>query len=151
MITYWTKVLTAPDNKLLKVYYQYFYNCYRNGSYKHPWLKYIEDILKYCGLRNAFVKFRTTNHRLPIETGKWRNIDRILRFCTLCNKNCIGDEFRYFLECTYYDKLRKLYLHRKYFVAPNIIKFKELLTSTNFETLGLLTIFIKKILIICSS
>ena len=50
MITYWTKVLTAPDNKLVKVYYQYFHNCYRNGSYKHPWLKYIEDILNSCGL-----------------------------------------------------------------------------------------------------
>ena len=102
-------------------------------------------------LRNAFVKFRTTNHRLPIETGRWRNIDRSLRFCTLCNKNCIGDEFHYLLECTYFDKLRKLYLHRKYFVTPNIIKFKDLLTSTSFETLNMLTIFIKKILNVCSS
>ena len=57
------------------------------------------------------------------------------------------------LECTYFDKLiiRKLYLHRKNFVTPNIIKFKDLLTSTNFETLNLLTKFMKKMLNVCSS
>ena len=52
---------------------------------------------------------------------------------------------------TYFDKLRKLDLHRKYFVTLNIIKFKDLLTSTSFETLNMLTIFIKEILNVCSS
>ena len=50
----------------------------------------LQDFLDYLtklliDLRNSFVKFRTTKHRLPIETGRWRNIDRSLRFCTLCN------------------------------------------------------------------
>ena len=26
-------------------------------------------------LRNAFVKFRTTNHRLSVETGRWQHVD----------------------------------------------------------------------------
>jgi hypothetical protein len=29
-------------------------------------------------------KFRTTNHRLPVETGRWNNIDRVDRICTKC-------------------------------------------------------------------
>ena len=50
MTTYWTKVLTAEENKSVKMHYQYFFNCHRNGWYKHPWLKYIENILNSWGL-----------------------------------------------------------------------------------------------------
>ena len=38
--------------------------------------------VKYCKL---FCKFRTMNHKLPIETGRWHNISRQNRICTLCN------------------------------------------------------------------
>jgi hypothetical protein len=31
------------------------------------------------------VKFMTSNHRLPIEVGRWRNIKRENRICNLCN------------------------------------------------------------------
>ena len=36
-----------------------------------------EDYLTkfFQDLRNAFVKFRTTNHRLPNETGRWQHVD----------------------------------------------------------------------------
>ena len=42
---------------------------------------------------------RTCNYRLPIETGRWTNIDRNERYCQLCNSNKIGDEYHYILEC----------------------------------------------------
>jgi hypothetical protein len=29
-------------------------------------------------------KFRTTNHKLPIEKGRWSNIPRENRYCELC-------------------------------------------------------------------
>ena len=45
--------------------------------------------------RSCLLKFRTTNHRFPIETGRWQKIDRQERKCTLCTKNDIGDEFHY--------------------------------------------------------
>jgi hypothetical protein len=35
-------------------------------------------------------KFRTTNHKLPIEKGRWSNIPRENRYCELCQKNQIG-------------------------------------------------------------
>jgi hypothetical protein len=33
---------------------------------------------------HTLCKFRTTNHKLPIETGRWNNIDRVNRICTKC-------------------------------------------------------------------
>ena len=44
-------------------------------------------------LRILFTQFRLGNTKLPIETGRWFNIDRNERYCTLCNINDIGDEF----------------------------------------------------------
>jgi hypothetical protein len=43
---------------------------------------------KYAKL---FCKFRTGNARLPIETGRWKDIPQEHRFCNLCNRNEIGD------------------------------------------------------------
>jgi hypothetical protein len=44
-----------------------------------------KDIYTLC-------KFRTTNHKLPIETGRWNNIDRVNRICTKCdNINAFGE------------------------------------------------------------
>ena len=37
-------------------------------------------------------KFRTTNHKLHIEKGRWSNIPRENHYCELCQKNQIGDE-----------------------------------------------------------
>jgi hypothetical protein len=30
-------------------------------------------------------KFRTTNHKLPVENGRWKNIARENRICPICN------------------------------------------------------------------
>ena len=55
--------------------------------------------------RILLCKFRTTNHRLIIETGRWQNIDREDRICNLCNEGLVGDEFHYLLEC----KIERIY------------------------------------------
>ena len=44
-------------------------------------------------------KFRTGNVKLPIETGRWFNIERDDRICHLCNSD-VGDEFHYIFNCT---------------------------------------------------
>ena len=44
------------------------------------------------------IKFRTTNHRLPVETGRWQGKPLGERFCTQCNNCQIGDDFHYILE-----------------------------------------------------
>ena len=49
-------------------------------------------------------RFRTTNNILPIERGRWENVERTQRICTLCNYNAIGDEFHYLFECEAFKK-----------------------------------------------
>lgn len=67
--------------------------------------KYL-DILP-VKLRKKLIKFRTSNHRLPVETGRWYNIHFNERLCLLCNKGLIGDEFHYVLECSALQEIRK--------------------------------------------
>ena len=50
-------------------------------------------------LRILFTQFRMGNTKLPIETGRWFNIDRNEMFCTLFNINEIGDEFHILFQC----------------------------------------------------
>ncbi|MEW8547673.1 MAG: reverse transcriptase family protein, partial [Candidatus Thiodiazotropha sp.] len=62
-----------------------------------------EYMLKLCKTNCiTLCKYRTTNHRLPIETGRWNNTDRSDRICTLCDNREIGDEFHYLLDCKYF-------------------------------------------------
>ena len=72
------------------------------------------------------IKFRTTNHRLPVETGRWQGKSLGERFCTLCNNCQIGDEFHYILECDTIQNIRKCFLCNYYCQRPNVIKFTEL-------------------------
>jgi hypothetical protein len=46
-----------------------------------------ENVVELC-------RFRTSNHKLPIEIGRWNNTNRSNRICTHCNKNELGDEQR---------------------------------------------------------
>ena len=102
-------------------------------------------------LQRIFVKFRTTNHHLPVEVGRWVNTERNERFCTLCNCNEIGDEFHYILECKSLSKLRREFLDIKFCSAPNTKKFSDLMSSKNPKILRKLCLFIMKINnIICS-
>ncbi len=71
------------------------------------------------------IKFRTSNHKLPIELGRWNGIDIAERKCIKCNMNTIGDEFHYLLECPSLEIDRKRLIKPYYFRRPNIIKFKE--------------------------
>ena len=45
------------------------------------------------------MKFRTCNHRLKIETGRYVNVPRVERFCDLCSSSELGDEFHLFFKC----------------------------------------------------
>ena len=53
------------------------------------------------------LKFRTANHHLPIEIGRWNSIPIEDRICTLCNINDIGDEFHYLFICPLFKQLTK--------------------------------------------
>ena len=94
------------------------------------------------------IKFRTGNHRLPVEVGRWERpkIPLHERICTLCNTNDIGDEFHYILTCPTLATERNSLLKPYYFRRPNILKFKELLNTRNKNTLSKLSKFVELIM-----
>ena len=96
-------------------------------------------------LRNLFVKYRTTNHHLPIEIGRWNNTPREDRKCGLCEANQIGDEFHYVLECSALSHVRKKLFSNYYLKNPNILKFRTLMSSSNHVILMKMCTLIRKI------
>ena len=103
------------------------------------------DILP-CNLGKALCKFRTMNHSLPIEKGRYFNIDRNERLCTLCDTNVIGDEFHYLFECDYFNADRKKYIPKYYYTHPSSFKLNSLMNCKNKSKLVKLALFCKLIL-----
>ena len=83
--------------------------------------------------------FITRNHRLPIETGRWRSIPTSERKCSICND--IGDEFHYLFICPLFDNERKKYIKPYYYLRPNTFKLSQLFGCKNVKTLRSLSIF----------
>ena len=136
--TWSSDVFNSPKSKIYRIFKVDF-------GYE----KYLEKLPKK--LRTIFLKFRTTNHRLPVETGRWIDVPYNERFCILCNKSKIADEFHYILECSALSNIRKEYLHSRYYIRPNADKFNVIMSTTNFKTLKNLCLFISKIYeLVCS-
>ena len=100
----------------------------------------------------AFAKIKTCN--LPVETGRWENIDKYLRICTLCgcNSTCIGDKFHYVMECTILVMIEKISYSRDIVKTPTLLC--ELMNSNDLEISKQLSKFLKiiiKAIDVCSS
>ena len=48
----------------------------------------------YCNI----IKYKTGNHRLPVDTGRCDVIPSNERKCKLCTTDVIGDEYHYLLS-----------------------------------------------------
>ena len=97
-------------------------------------------------LWTVLLKFRTSNHYLPVETGRWNNTLLEDRRCALCNNNHIGDEFHYLFICNFVRDSRVQFLHPYYYYTrPSTYKFKELMNSKRISVLKKLSKFINVI------
>ena len=92
-------------------------------------------------LLHYFSSFRTRNHRLEVETGRWTGIKYDKRKCNLCKAE-IGDEYHYLLTCYRLDNIRKSHIKPKCFKRQNIIKYGNLINTNNKAILTLLAKFI---------
>ncbi len=101
-----------------------------------------------ANLRLTLFRFRTDNHRLPVETGRWHasQIPYADRKCALCLSNDIGDTFHYLLSCSFFQQSRIRYIPSKYYRNPNIIKFSDLLASTTPLILKNISYFAREIM-----
>ena len=104
--------------------------------YKH--IKTVFEMEHYLtklpyNLRIALSRLRTSNHRLPIESGRYRRnyVPREERLCTKCNSGQIGDEYHFLLVCTNPEliSLRERYMSPYYIINPNTDKLSELFNN----------------------
>ncbi len=59
------------------------------------------------GHRAILAKFRSGILPLSIETGRFQNIPREFRLCTMCNDNVIEDETHFIFYCNQYNDLQE--------------------------------------------
>lgn len=97
--------------------------------------------LKLC---KVLIRFRTRNHKLPIETGRWNSIPFQERKCNLCTED-LRDEYHYILSCKHFKDQRIKYINRYFYQHPNTQKFKQLMNSENVAELKNLCYFIQEI------
>jgi len=64
-------------------------------------------------LCKSLIAFRTRNHRLPIETGRWHNIPQHLRKCNTCNT--MGDEYQFTIEYSIFNEAMRTYIDKYFF------------------------------------
>lgn len=58
------------------------------------------SVLKLPNKRRSMTRFRMSSHRLPIELGRYKGLDREKRICHNCN-NGVGDEQHYLFICSH--------------------------------------------------
>ena len=126
-------------------------SCYRLFKNDANFEEYLDNLS--VKERTLLCRFRTTNHRLIIETGRWSGIDRAERLCNICNQGLIGDEYHYLIFIRmlfFFNEERKMYLKNEYCQRPDVHKFSNLMNSHNDNELKKLCQLIKIILSIAS-
>ena len=108
---------------------------------------YYKDLITFHGLQNylykmpadiwiPLIKFRTSNHKLPVELQSWKVLykPREERYCSICNLGEVGDEFHYISKCPIFSEDRQKYI-------PSILQdntkenFINILTSEDIRIL----------------
>jgi hypothetical protein len=153
MMTYGNRLLANKVERILKdQYIQNWHDLLLNSSKCIFYLTFkcvfgFEEYLLVLPkpLRVALFRLRTRNHRFPIETGAWYNIDRHLRKCPSC-LNIIGDECHYLLECKLFHDVRQKYIIPDLYSNLSMYNCVKLMNCTNEVNLYNLAIFCKHIL-----
>jgi len=83
------------------------------------------------GNRIVLSRFRLGCSKLPIERGRYQNIERHRRFCQLCDEGRLGDEFHILLECKNVTLIsqRKKLLPMFCQSRPNVVKFCNIMND----------------------
>ena len=97
-------------------------------------------------MRKALCNFRCVNHKLPIERGRFWNINRDDRKCDICDCDSLGDEFHYLFVCPFFKNERRNLLPHDSYVKPNIEKFCTLFNTDDYQVCSKLARFCKIVL-----
>ena len=117
---------------------------YRSFKTALTFEKYITVLPR--NLAFTLLKFRTSNTKFPIETGRWDNTLLEDRKCTLCDLNEVGSEEHYLLICPHFTVLRQRYIPRTLLSQPIDDAFARLMTVDSQPDLLNLSKFIGMLL-----
>ena len=78
---------------------------------------------KHYKQRIALSRLRCSAHKLMVEEGRFRNIERHIKLCQFCNMNRVEDEFHFVLVCPAFRDLQKDMLSKYYCTWPTTTKF----------------------------
>ena len=135
-----------------------YINARLTDQYLQSWYAYIDNSSKASNYSNirlhskhitilenkywcSLIRFKLSNHNLPIETGRWENVTIQNRICPLCNNVDIEDEFHYIFTCTFFKNERHRFLPSFCQSKPNIYKLLKLFNSKKAGVLRRLSIF----------
>ena len=113
-------------NARLQSWYAYIDNSFKASNYKlfkHTFVIETYIIILERKYWCPLIRFRLSNHNLPIETGRWENVTIQNRICPLCINVDIGDEFHYIFTCIRLKNERNRFLPSFCQSKPNIYKF----------------------------
>ena len=116
-----------------------FYSLFSNFEYQINL-----DFVKNDKFRLELSKLRVSSHRLEVEVGRWTRpkTPLVARKCRVCN--VVEDEFHFLFECQLFTDLKIKYLKKYFWNRPNMIKLKELMTSTNIKVIKNLSTYVEK-------
>ena len=101
-------------------------------------------------LRKAFARFRCSRHKLSIEIGRHRGIDRADRICINCfnqlNSYIVEDEYHVFFICSKYKSIRDEFLHTWYQSGDSINDFYNLVNTNSTIKIRKLCLYIDALL-----
>ena len=81
-------------------------------------------------------KIRICAHKINLEFGRHRNVERSERKCTFCNLNEIEDEYHFILQCPLYNEIRMKFIKAYYRKRPSVFKLTQLLNNKELSNLG---------------
>ena len=99
---------------------------------------YLIDI-KNFDMRSKVTKFRLSNHKLSIETGRYDKVSKYERFCPFCPSE-VEDEAHFLIKCHGLRYLREKYLESLmesidgFETPPLNRKIKTLMCKLDFST-----------------
>ncbi len=124
---------------------------YRKFKLAFEFEEYISNI-KNIDIRSCYVKFRTSCHKLHIETGRttkgYTPVSE--RFCNVCKSGVIEDEEHFLLECPIYKDLRNRMMVNVKGVFPGANDLDKgelfiwLMASRNYTVYANLAYFVQK-------
>jgi len=87
--------------------------------------------------RVALTRLRLSSHKLRVETDRYlqNRTERHQRYCLICNKRDIEDEYHFILVCDKYKEIRLRYIKPYYHRNPSVHKFNKLMQTQNRKIL----------------